>query len=237
MLTREKTKSGPIVTIHRSLDTFHKQVERYFKDINIQIYGSSDLTENDKRCSRDAEVIEMCLCNVMTLDLRWRADISLEDWIHNVQAIWREEDRDHNFEKFDIVKSIAVLSRHFKDHLNKQIDLVSNERTYNWEGYIFIRDFVNRGIQIIDFFDLIKEAIAIEALKMKQGRRSIPSINLIWPSVKSPNPTPDPPPYSLNPPARCKALDKLKHKLNPKFESDVSRVENRQTRWPSLPFN
>jgi len=233
--TKDTLQNAPVSMDGYSPDWFYKQVERYFQDINMRLNGSDFLTEVDKRCSMDVRVMEMCLRNVMTLDLSWRADISLEYWVKNVQAIWREGDRDQTLEEFDIIKSIAVLSRHFKDHMHNQIDLVSNERTYNWEGYLHIRDFVNRGEQILSLFDLMKEVVAVEALKIKHGRINAPPTNLIWQSTKALDLSPDPPPYSPNPPNQHDTCGKLDPE--PEYEStpNVSETRERLTRWPTFP--
>jgi len=117
--TTETIENGPAAMDYWSQNCFHRQVERYLEDVNLRLHGDITLTDMD-RCLRDVRVKEMCLHNVMSLDLGWRADVTLEYWVKSVQAIWREADRDQTLEEFDIIKSIAVISRHSKDHKNKQ---------------------------------------------------------------------------------------------------------------------
>jgi len=237
MPTRETIQNSPAVMARRSPDCFYKQIERYFCDVNKQLNGSNSLSEDDKRCSMDAKVLEMCLRNVMTLDLGWRADTSLEDWIKSVQTIWREGDRYQSLENFDILKSIAVISRHFKGHMSNQICLISKGAASTTEGYVFITNLIDRGEQIIGLFDLVKEAVALEALQMKHQKIIVPPMNLIWPSMIPPDLTPAPPPESPQPPVGDNKGARFRREPEHESKHDVPKARNRLTRWPKFSDN
>ena len=131
--------------------------------------------------------MEMCLRKVMSLDLGWRADVSLKYRVQSVQAIWREGERGQTLEEFDMIQSITVICQHFKENMHYKVDLVGSEETHYLEGCLPVTDLMRRGEQVIGLFDLVKEAVAIRALQMKQRQFNVPPINVIWLSMTTPN--------------------------------------------------
>ncbi|KAH8598175.1 hypothetical protein B0O99DRAFT_55948 [Bisporella sp. PMI_857] len=172
MSTKEDCK---INRASASADSFYKQVELYFSAINQHVNGTPSITQADQVCCTYILSLEMCLRDVRTLNLKWNWAITLEYWISCLQKLWENDEDLGKVEKLDVLKVLRTIEVHVKKHTMGKMKSLMEGGIKGVGDIRRARELLERGEQILEVLDQVKQNVAIGALRLKVEANESPS--------------------------------------------------------------